>query len=138
MILQSPEPMRALLTLVLSAVACGPSVVHSTAPSALAPSDAFTCVLRELTKRDFTPEATDRDAGVIRAFKPVGGFASLAGGSYRDEITAVVLPEESGSSVKVSVARSKQEGSRERTTDGMVAPGSLKSEGAAIQKACSA
>lgn len=121
-----------------SLAACGPSIAHSTAVSSLAPDDAFSCVLRELTRHDFNPSSTERDAGLIRAYKPVGGFAAIAGGNYRDEITAVILPEGAGSSVKVSVARSKQEGSRERTTDGMTVPGSLKEMGAKIQQACTA
>lgn len=125
------------VTLASLVAACGPSIAHSTAASSLAPDDAFSCVLRELTRHDFNPSSTERDAGLIRAYKPVGGFASLAGGNYRDEITAVILPEGAGgSSVKISVARSKQEGARERTTDGMTVPGSLKEMGAKIQQAC--
>lgn len=125
---------RSLVMVAFTLAACGPSVAHSTAASRLAPADAFTCVLREIAKRDFLPATTERDAGLIIAHRGVGGMAGLVG-NYRDEITAVVLPEEHGSTVKVSVARAKQERGA-WTTNGMSVSGGLRDEGAAVQAAC--
>jgi hypothetical protein len=124
----------------VAAVACGPSVATLRSPSQLAPADLYSCVVRELARLEYSVLQADRDAGLVKAERKASGTgtALFTGAAYYNEITALVLPptDSTPAELRLTLVRSKQEGSRQRTSTGMVVTRDLQTEGAAVQKAC--
>lgn len=127
----------AALLLTCAVIGCGASTKQVAAISTLAPADAYTCAMRELATRKFVVQNTDRASGFVKAERSVGGLFS---GDYVDEITVTVLPATSGagSDFRVAAQRARVSSNGARSTGGMVAPKSLRSEADAIGAACSA
>lgn len=120
-------------------VGCWATNANTLAASGLAPADAYTCVLRELAKRDYVVTTAEREAGMIRSEKKASGAATalLSNTTYYDEIHALVLPGESSrSSIKLTVYRTADRGRGERNQGGIRVPGSLKDDANAIQTTC--
>lgn len=130
----------AMALLVLTA--CGPSTQSTLVETALAPADAYTCVMRELAKMKYQVKAADRDAGFIQAERKTSGAgtALFTGASYYLEMAVTIVPGAAGKPTQLNVSQtgSKQEGGGSRTSTGMVLTKGDKKEATAIITACSA
>ena len=139
-IVRSETLLGALAFGLIGLIGCGPAVANLESSSRLAPAELYSCVVRALAQLNYTLQTADRDAGLVKAEKKASGTATalFSGAAYYNEITALVLPPQSGGppSLKLTLVRSKQEGRGSRTSTGMVVTGDLKKDGATLQKSC--
>lgn len=119
--------------------ACVPPVKTFTGSSPAPVGDAFTCVIRELARLEYSAQNADRPAGFIKAEKQDTGTASwLAGASYFTEMSIPLVPVEGreGADIRITTTRTSQRSGAQRSSTGLVITEGAIKDSESIVSAC--
>jgi hypothetical protein len=83
---------------------------HFTTLVPVAPADAYSCAIREVTTLGYTVANTNRESGLIVAERQASGLgtALLTGKKYFDQMTVLAFENDGQTTVRVTVGRAQE------------------------------